>query len=182
MQLHANAAAIGIVTAQSLISAPGAGKRITVLGYVVSVGATASDVALIDSVTAPNTKTWKFGASGHAESGLARWELSDNGPTDVEVDYLIEATGGTGNWVFLSSNNHTRQQPIHEAPVVRVPFVFSRNAARRTTHGRKPLADSWRVCYPKNQFDLCLIPVSDLGFIQWERSGARTLWPTRSKS
>jgi hypothetical protein len=107
MQLHASSLVTGIVTGQSLIAAPGAGKRITVLGFTVSVGATAARVQLIDSLTAANEKAWSFAANGHAESGLGRWELtanaalnlttSANGPTDVEVDYIIEATGGSGN-------------------------------------------------------------------------------------
>jgi hypothetical protein len=107
MQSHASSLATGIVTAQALVPAPGAGLRITVLGFTISVGATASKVQLIDSLTAVNTKSWSLAANGHAESGMSRWELTDNaalnlttsanGPTDVQVDYLIEATGGTGN-------------------------------------------------------------------------------------
>ena len=107
MQLHASSLATGIVTGQALVAAPGAGKRITVLGYAVSVGSTASNVSLIDSLTSANTKAWQFGPNGHAESGIGRWELtanaalnlttSANGPTDVQVDYVIESTGGTGN-------------------------------------------------------------------------------------
>jgi hypothetical protein len=107
MQLHASALALGTVTGQSLIAAPGAGYRITVLGFSISVGSIAASVSLIDSVTSANTKAWQFGANGHAESGLCRWELSNNaalnittsanGPTDVQIDYVIEAIGGTGN-------------------------------------------------------------------------------------
>jgi hypothetical protein len=77
------------------------------LGYVVSVGAVATNVFLIDSETAANQKQWNLGVNGHAESGLGRWELSNNaalnyttsaaGPTSIEVDYVIEAIGGTGN-------------------------------------------------------------------------------------
>jgi hypothetical protein len=107
MQLHASALQVAAGTGVQLVAAPGAGKRITVLGYVVSVGGTATSVSLIDSLTATNTKQWVFAANQHAESGTTRWELSDNaaleyttsaaGPTSVEVDYVIEATGGTGN-------------------------------------------------------------------------------------
>jgi hypothetical protein len=107
MQLHASSLATGTVTGQVLVAAPGAGKRITVTGFVIGVGAAATRVQLIDSLTAANTKAWPLGIDGHAESGIGRWELTDNaalelttnaaGPTDVEVDYLIEATGGTGN-------------------------------------------------------------------------------------
>jgi hypothetical protein len=107
MQLHASALQVAAGTGVQLVAAPGAGKRITVLGYVVSVGGTATNVSLIDSVNATNTKQWVFAANQHTESGTARWELSDNaaleyttsaaGPTSVEVDYVIEATGGTGN-------------------------------------------------------------------------------------
>jgi hypothetical protein len=107
MQQHASSLATGTVTGQALIAAPGAGFRITVLGFVISVGATAARVQLIDSLKAANTKAWGLGANGHAESGLGRWELTNNaalnlttsanGPTDVQVDYIIEATGGSGN-------------------------------------------------------------------------------------
>jgi hypothetical protein len=107
MQLHASALQVGAGTAVQLVAAPGAGKRITVLGFVVSVGGTATNVSLIDSVNAANTKQWNFGANEHAEPGNARWELSNNaaleyttsaaGPSSIQVDYVIEATGGTGN-------------------------------------------------------------------------------------
>jgi uncharacterized protein YfaQ (DUF2300 family) len=107
MQLHASALGVGAETAVQLIAAPGAGKRITVLGFVVSVGGTATNVSLIDSLTATNTKQWVFAANQHAESGIARWELTDNaalnyttsasGPSSIEIDYVVEATGGTGN-------------------------------------------------------------------------------------
>jgi hypothetical protein len=107
MQLHASALQAGVGTAVQLVAAPGTGKRITVLGFVVSVGATATNVSLIDSLTAANTKQWQLAANGHAESGAARWELTNNaalqyttsaaGPTSLQVDYVIEATGGTGN-------------------------------------------------------------------------------------
>lgn len=106
MQLHASALGVGAGTAVQLIAAPGAGKRITVLGFVVSVGG-ATNVSLIDSVNAVNTKQWSFAANEHAEPGSARWELSNNaalqyttsatGPTSIQIDYIIEATGGTGN-------------------------------------------------------------------------------------
>ena len=106
MQLHASALQVGAGTAVQLIAAPGAGKRITVLGYVVSVGGTATNVSLIDSLTATNTKQWAFAANEHAEPP-SRWELTDNaalnyttsaaGPTSIQVDYVIEAVGGTGN-------------------------------------------------------------------------------------
>jgi hypothetical protein len=107
MQLHASALQVAAGTGVQLVAAPGAGKRITVLGYVVSVGGMATNVSLIDSVNAVNTKQWAFSANEHAESGAARWELTNNaalqyttsaaGPTSIEVDYVIEATGGTGN-------------------------------------------------------------------------------------
>ena len=107
MQLHSSALQVGAGTGVQLIAAPGAGKRITVLGYVVSVGATATAVSLIDSLTAANQKQWSLPANGHAESGVARWELTDNaalqyttgasGPTSIQLDYVIEAIGGTGN-------------------------------------------------------------------------------------
>lgn len=107
MQLHASSLATGTVTGQALIPAPGSGFRITVLGFAISVGATAARVQLIDSLTAANEKAWSLAANGHAESGAGRWELTANaglnltttatGPTDVEVDYIIESTGGTGN-------------------------------------------------------------------------------------
>jgi hypothetical protein len=107
MQLHASALQVGAGTAVQLIAAPGAGRRITVLGMVVSVGGTATNVSLIDSVNAANTKQWNFSANEHAEPSTIRWELSNNaalqyttsaaGPTSIEVDYVIEATGGTGN-------------------------------------------------------------------------------------
>ena len=106
MQLHASALGVGAGTGVQLIAAPGAGKRITVLGFVVTT-LTATVVSLIDSINAANTKQWNFGANGNANSAEARWELSDNaalqyttsaaGPTSIEVDYVIEATGGTGN-------------------------------------------------------------------------------------
>jgi hypothetical protein len=107
MQFHASALQVGVGTAVQLIAAPGAGKRITVLGIVVSVGATATSVSLIDSVNASNTKQWQLAANGHAEPSPTRWELTNNaalqyttsasGPSSIEIDYLIEATGGTGN-------------------------------------------------------------------------------------
>jgi hypothetical protein len=106
MQLHASALQVGAGTAVQLVAAPGAGKRIIVLGMAVST-LTATIVSLIDSVNAANTQQWNFGANGHAESGAARWELSNNaalqyttsaaGPTSIEVDYVVESTGGTGN-------------------------------------------------------------------------------------
>jgi hypothetical protein len=107
MQLHASALQVGAGTGVQLVAAPGAGKRITVLGYVVSVGGTATNVSLIDSVNAVNAKQWNFGANEHAEPSSPRWELTNNaalnyttsaaGPTSIEVDYVIEAIGGTGN-------------------------------------------------------------------------------------
>jgi hypothetical protein len=106
MQLHASALGVGAGTDVQLIAAPGAGKRITTLGMAVST-LTATVVSLIDSLNAANTKLWNFGANGHAEPSSPRWELSNNaalqyttsaaGPTSIEVDYVIEATGGTGN-------------------------------------------------------------------------------------
>jgi hypothetical protein len=108
MQLHASVQGVGVATAQQLIAAPGAGFRITVLGFTVSVGGTAAtNVSLIDSLTAANTKQWQFGLNGHAEPTPVRWELTHNaalqyttsaaGPTSIQVDYIIEAIGGTGN-------------------------------------------------------------------------------------
>jgi len=107
MQLHASALQVGAGTAVQLIAAPGAGKRITVLGYVVSVGGTATNVSLIDSLAAANQKQWNFSANEHAEPSPLRWELSDNaglnyttsaaGPSSIQIDYVIEAIGGTGN-------------------------------------------------------------------------------------
>ena len=107
MQLHTSSLGTGVVTGQQLIAAPGSGKKIVVTGYSLSVGSTASKVQLIDSQASVNTKSWSFGANGHAESGLGQWELTANssleltttgaGPTDVEVDFVIEATGGSGN-------------------------------------------------------------------------------------
>jgi hypothetical protein len=107
MQLHASALQVSAGTAVQLVAAPGAGKRITVLGYVVSIGGTATNVSLIDSLNAVNQKQWVFSANEHAESGTSRWELSDNaalnytttgaGPTSIQLDYVIEAIGGTGN-------------------------------------------------------------------------------------
>lgn len=101
MQLHASAMGLGVVTGQQLIAAPGTGLRITVLGFVVSVGSTAAAVSLVDSVNSANTKAWQLAANDHVESGLCRWELSPNaalqvttsanGPTDVEIDYVIES-------------------------------------------------------------------------------------------
>jgi hypothetical protein len=106
MQFHASALQVGAGAGVQLIAAPGAGKRITVLGYVVSVGGAATNVSLIDSVNASNTKQWAFAANEHAEPP-SRWELTDNaalnyttsaaGPTSIQVDYVIEAVGGTGN-------------------------------------------------------------------------------------
>lgn len=99
MQLHASALQVGAGTGVQLIAAPGAGKRITVLGIVVSVGAVATNVSLIDSVNAVNTKQWSLGANGFANPP-SRWELTNNaalnyttsaaGPTSIEVDYVIE--------------------------------------------------------------------------------------------
>jgi hypothetical protein len=106
MELHTSVQGVGVATAQPLIAAPGAGLRIVVLGLVISVAA-AVNVSLIDSVTAANTKQWQLGINGHAEPSPLRWELSNGaalkyttsaaGPTSIEVDYIIEATGGTGN-------------------------------------------------------------------------------------
>ncbi len=107
MQLHASALQVAAGTGVQLIPAPGAGKRIRVFGIVISVGAVASNVFLIDSLNAANQKQWNLGINGHAEPGNGRWELSNNaalqctssgtGPTSIQVDYIIEATGGTGN-------------------------------------------------------------------------------------
>jgi hypothetical protein len=106
MQLHTSALGVAAGTAVQLIAAPGAGKRITVLGMAVST-LTATIVSLIDSVNAVNTKQWNFGANGNASPAEARWELSDNaalqyttsaaGPSSIQIDYIIEAIGGTGN-------------------------------------------------------------------------------------
>jgi len=99
MQLHASALQVGTGTALQLIAAPGAGYRITVVGIVISVGATATVVSLIDSLKAVNTKQWNLGANGFANPA-SRWDLSPNaalqyttsaaGPTSIEVDYVIE--------------------------------------------------------------------------------------------
>jgi hypothetical protein len=62
MQLHASALQVGAGTAVQLVAAPGTGKRITILGYVVSIGGTATNVSPIDSVNASNTKQWSFSA------------------------------------------------------------------------------------------------------------------------
>lgn len=107
MQFHASALQVGAGTGVQLVAAPGAGKRITVLGFVVSVGGTATNVSLIDSLAAANQKQWNFSANEHAEPSSPRWELSNNaaleyttsaaGPTSIQVDYVIEATGGSGN-------------------------------------------------------------------------------------
>jgi hypothetical protein len=107
MQFHASALQVGAGAGVQLIAAPGAGKRITVLGYVVSVGGAATNVSLIDSVNASNTKQWAFAANEHSEPSSPRWELSNNaaleyttsaaGPTSIQVDYVIESVGGTGN-------------------------------------------------------------------------------------
>src|SRR5579872_4159034 len=101
MQLHASALGVGVVTAQVLVAAPGAGFRITVLGFALST-TIAGTVSMLSSTNAANTKQFLLGANGHAESQLARWELEDNaaleittsaaGPTSVEVDYIIEKT------------------------------------------------------------------------------------------
>jgi hypothetical protein len=73
MQLHASALGVGAGTAQPLIPAPGAGFRITILGIVVSVGATAATiVSLIDSLKAANTKQWNFALNQHAEPSPLR--------------------------------------------------------------------------------------------------------------
>ena len=58
MELHASALGVGAGAAQQLVAAPGAGYRITVLSFVISVGAAATNVSLIDSVNAVNTKQW----------------------------------------------------------------------------------------------------------------------------
>jgi hypothetical protein len=51
MQLHASSLGTGTVTGPSLIAAPGAGLRIAILEFVVSVGSTnPASVSLIDSV------------------------------------------------------------------------------------------------------------------------------------
>jgi hypothetical protein len=102
VQLHASALGVGAGTGVQLVAAPGAGKRITVLGMVVST-LTATVVSPIDSINAANTKQWNFGAKGNASPPEARWESSDNaalqyttsaaGPTSIQVDYVIEAIG-----------------------------------------------------------------------------------------
>jgi hypothetical protein len=71
------------------------------------VGGVATTVSRIDSVYVANTKQWNVAANEHAEPSPARWELTNNaalqyttsaaGPTSIQVDYVIEATGGTGN-------------------------------------------------------------------------------------
>jgi uncharacterized protein YfaQ (DUF2300 family) len=107
MQLHASALGVGAGTAVQLVAAPGSGFRIKVLSFVISVAAVATTVSLIDSRTAVNTKQWLLGVNGNVSSGLAPWELTNNaalqyttsaaGPTSIEVDYVVEATGGSGN-------------------------------------------------------------------------------------
>jgi hypothetical protein len=107
MQLHASALQVGAGTAVQLIAAPGTGKRIKVLGWTISVGAAATQVSLIDSVLAANQKQWNVPINGNVPPQSVPWELSNNaaldyttsaaGPTSIQVDYVIEAIGGTGN-------------------------------------------------------------------------------------
>ena len=107
MQLHSSALQVGAGTGVQLVAAPGSGKRIKVLGWTISVGATATQVSLIDSVLAANTKQWNLPVNGVAPPQSVPWELSNNaalqyttsaaGPISIQVDYVIEAIGGTGN-------------------------------------------------------------------------------------
>jgi hypothetical protein len=96
MQNHVNETGLGSGST-TLIATPGAGLRITVLGFQISNGTTANTATL--GFSSSNQKVWQFGANGHSEEAL-RWEgdvnaaltisNSANGPLDVSVDYDIE--------------------------------------------------------------------------------------------
>lgn len=81
----------------TLIAAPGAGYRITIVALHISEG-TAGAVTL--SFSATNQRVWDLAANQSEDMGLMRWEGDTNaalsltapatGPTDVTVDYVIE--------------------------------------------------------------------------------------------
>jgi len=95
-QLHAvqHTTSAGTV---AVVAAPGAGYRITVVGFHVSEGS-AGVVTL--GFSAGNQKVWNMAANQNIDVGLTRWEGDANtalsltspatGPTDVEVDYVLE--------------------------------------------------------------------------------------------
>lgn len=91
----------GAVTDTELIAAPGAGFRIVVNQYTISVGGIAANVELQSGTDADNRTQFRFGINGGTNSGLIVWELGDNenlnittsanGPTDTTIIFNIGA-------------------------------------------------------------------------------------------
>ena len=99
MQLHVNQA-VSAVGPTTLIAAPGAGLRITVLGLIVSNTPATAQTALL-SFSAANQKLFQFGAAvGTVPSPELRWEGDVNAAltltlaaatgVNVSIDYVIE--------------------------------------------------------------------------------------------
>ena len=96
MQEHA-VAHITSATTTTVIAAPGAGLRITILGLHVSAGAAG---AVTVGFSASDQRVYDLAANQTIDDEIGRWEGDTNtafsvttagtGPTDIEVDYLIE--------------------------------------------------------------------------------------------
>lgn len=97
-QLHATAT-IASATTTALIAAPQAKSRIVVDSINVAVGTTATKVTL--QFSSGNQKVYELPTNGDIQTGALRWEgdaaaalsviTSAAGPTDVNVDYHLEA-------------------------------------------------------------------------------------------
>jgi hypothetical protein len=95
MQQHA-VAHITSATTTTLISAPGAGLRVTILNFHLSAGAAGAITAGFSS----GDQRVYDAAANQSFDDSERWEGDANaafsvttpgtGPTDIEVDYLIE--------------------------------------------------------------------------------------------
>jgi hypothetical protein len=98
-QQHAVGTALGAVGPEALIAAPQAKSKIVVTGISIGVGAVATKVTL--SFSAANVKAFDLPVNGNIPPGVMRWEgdegaalsitTSAAGPTDIEVDYNVEA-------------------------------------------------------------------------------------------
>lgn len=99
MQFHA-VAHVTSATTSTLVAVPGAGYRIRILAFHVSEGSTAPGTVTL-GFSATNQRVWDFLANQNAEAPICDWEgdtdtalsvtTAANGPTDVSVDYVIEA-------------------------------------------------------------------------------------------